>query len=149
MTPNDLILNNKVKQEMNWFFPWNQIRWRWCCIGSVCRVRLILILRLGIQTRNPSIYNIIRWFAGTPGQKTHCPSVWCSKQYFFFIISYRLGALKTIFFSLWKNKLKQFLKRILQEIMKINTWNIRCLVHDSFFPASQQTNILSWRLSNL
>ena len=40
---------------------------------------------------------------------------------FFFIISYRLGALKTNFFSLWKSKLKQFLKRILQEIMKEKT----------------------------
>ena len=32
---------------------------------------------------NPSIYNIIRWFAGPMGQTTRQPSVWCSKYYFF------------------------------------------------------------------
>ena len=46
---------------------------------------------------NPSIYNIIvRWFAGSLGQMTCRPSVWCSKHYFF-IISYRLRALKTLY----------------------------------------------------
>ena len=67
---------------------------------------------------NPTIYNIIRWFAGLMGQTTRWPSVWRSK-YFFFIISYRLRALKTLYFHFCnfikknkKNKLKGFLQRI-------------------------------------
>ena len=45
--------------------------------------------------------------------------------------------------------LKQFLQRMLQEIMKKKiTWNIRCLVDESFVPATQQTSILYWRLSD-
>ena len=35
-----------------------------------------------IQIRQ-STYNMIRWFAGPMGQRTHRPSVWCSKYYFF------------------------------------------------------------------
>ena len=37
-----------------------------------------------VLTRNPSIFNIIRWFAGTLGQRTQWPSVWCSKIIFFY-----------------------------------------------------------------
>ena len=29
-------------------------------------------------------FNKIRWFAGSVGQMTHRPSVWCSKYYYFF-----------------------------------------------------------------
>ena len=48
---------------------------------------------------NPTICNIIRWFAGPMGQITRRPSVWLSKHFFsFFIISYRLRALKSLFF---------------------------------------------------
>ena len=36
---------------------------------------------------NPTIYNIICWFAGLMGQMTRRPCVWHSK-YYFFIISY-------------------------------------------------------------
>ena len=39
----------------------------------------------------PSIYNIIRWFAGTMGQTTRGPSVWCSKCYFFLIKSCKIN----------------------------------------------------------
>ena len=46
---------------------------------------------------NPSIYNILRWVAWTMGQTNCRPRVWTSK-YFFFIISYRLRALKTLYF---------------------------------------------------
>ena len=35
------------------------------------------------KIRNPSIFNIIRWCAGSLGRTTHRPSVWCSKYYFF------------------------------------------------------------------
>ena len=41
-------------------------------------------------TLNPTIYNIIRWFAGLLGQMTHRPSIWCSKYLFFFIISCKI-----------------------------------------------------------
>ena len=37
--------------------------------------------------KNPTIYNIIRWFAGLLGQMTRWPSVWCSKHYFFYDFS--------------------------------------------------------------
>ena len=43
-------------------------------------------------------YNtLVRWFAGLLGQMTHCTSVWCSKHYFFYIISHRPRALKTLY----------------------------------------------------
>ena len=38
-------------------------------------------------TRNLTIFNIIRWLAGSMGRTTHRPSVSCSEYYFFFIIS--------------------------------------------------------------
>ena len=47
----------------------------------------------GRDSNNLTIYNIIRWFARSMEQKTRRLSVWRSK-YFFFIISYRLRALK-------------------------------------------------------
>ena len=77
-----------------------------------------------------------------------------------FIISYRLRALKTLCFYFCKFikkmkkcieswKLKPFLQRILQEIMKKNnTWNIKCLVNESFVPVNQGTSILYCRLSD-
>ena len=47
-------------------------------------IKMILFISLIPQFWNPSIYNIIRWFAGPMGQTTHQPSIWCSKYYFFF-----------------------------------------------------------------
>ena len=43
-----------------------------------------------ILSRNSSIYNILRSFAGSFVQANHRPSVWCSKYYSFFIISCRI-----------------------------------------------------------
>ena len=85
-----------------------------------------------------SIYNILRWVAWTMGQTNHRPRVWCSKYYFFFN-SYRLRALKTLYFYFCKSmkeiekKLNQFLQRILKGILKNNnnTWNIRSFVAES------------------
>ena len=37
----------------------------------------------GSIIKNQSIFNIIRWVAGSMGQMTHRPSVWCSECYFF------------------------------------------------------------------
>ena len=36
-----------------------------------------------LEIRNPTIFNIICWLAGSMGQTTHRQSVWCSKHYFF------------------------------------------------------------------
>ena len=72
--------------------------------------------------------------------------------YHFFLISGYLDTLDTylwhsklfifIFVMLWenkKNKLKGFLQRILQEIMKKDdTWNIRRLVNETIVPATQR-----------
>ena len=57
---------------------------------------------------NPSIFNMISWFARMPGQKTHQTCVWCSKYYFFFIISYILWALKT----LYNEKIKKWIETL-------------------------------------
>ena len=60
----------------------------------------------------------------------------------------RLRALKTLYFYFciflkkYKNRLKVFLQRIPQEIMKKNNnWNIRRLVDDSFVPSAQRPSV--------
>ena len=78
--------------------------------------------RIPEKSRNPSIYNILRWVAWTMGQTNRQPRVWCSK-YYFFILFIDLGRSKLfifIFVNLWKIliKLKRFLQGIWQEIMK-------------------------------
>ena len=69
-------------------------------------------------------------------------------QAFFFIISYRLRALKTLYFCKMINKkLKRFLQRILQEIMKkriiLGTSDAWLMSH-----SSQRPSDLYWRLSD-
>jgi hypothetical protein len=70
------------------------------------------------NTKNPTIYNInntlICWAKRLVDQASEVPRI------FFFTISYRLRALKTLYFYFCKfikkkhrNKLKQFLQRIL------------------------------------
>ena len=54
------------------------------------------------------------------------PRVWCSK-YHFFNTFYRFRALKT---------------------QKNNTWNIRCLVDESFVPSAKRTSVLYCRLTD-
>ena len=44
----------------------------------------------GNITWNPSIYNILRWVAWTMGQTNCWPRVWCSKYYFFIMISCKI-----------------------------------------------------------
>ena len=60
---------------------------------------------------------------------------------FFFIVSYRLGALKILYFyyKKLKNELRQVLKRILQEIVKKNNTLSR---------RNQRTSVLYWRLTD-
>ena len=65
-------------------------------------------------TRNLTIFNIIRWLAGSMGRTTHRPSVWCSKYYFFFIISCKILCKKSFqfiflfFYNFTKIKIKSF-----------------------------------------
>ena len=77
-------------------------------------------------------------------QTTRWTSVWC----FFSINSYR--AFKTLFFHFCKrNKLKRFLQRILQDLMKKNnTGKIRHLVDKSFVPSAQLTSsiLYCWKI---
>ena len=105
---------------------------------------------------NPSIYNIIGWFAGTPGQKTHWPSVWCFKHYFFFIISYILRVLKTLYFHFCKivkknkNKLKQFAKNFVRNYKKkmiLGTSDAWSMIHLSHQPSNRAWIYLDWRIS--
>jgi hypothetical protein len=45
--------------------------------------------------------------------------------------------------------MKRVLQRILQDFLKKdNTWNIRCLVDDSFVPSAQEISVLYSRLTN-
>ena len=86
------------------------------------------------------------------GQTTHRPSVWCSKYYFFFIISYRLRALKTLYFYIckvmknkkinWKDFCKEFRK---------NLWKKKILeTSDDWSPSrlAQWPSVLYWRLTD-
>ena len=64
-----------------------------------------------------------------------------------------LGALKILFISifviLWRNKLKGFLQRILQEIIKNNTWNILwtlSTIRLPHRPSDQVYYIVNWRI---
>ena len=66
-------------------------------------------------------------------------------QVFFFIISFRLRAIKTLYihFCNFIKKMKGFFQRTLQD-----TWNIICLVNELFVPSAQQTNVLYCRLTD-
>ena len=83
------------------------------------------------------------WGARPIGQTNHRPSVWYSKYYFFrLFIDLGHSKLFTFIFVFFKNRLKVFLQRILQEIVKKNnTWNIRRLVDDSFVPSAQRPSV--------
>ena len=91
--------------------------------------------------KNQSIFNIIRWVDGSMGQTTHRPSIDVPSIIYFFIISYRLRALKTLYFHFCKGFCKKLWK-------KNNTWNIRCLVDELFVPSTHQPSVLYWRLSD-
>ena len=45
-----------------------------------CSISFTVVVR---ETRNPTIFNIIPWVAGSLGQTTHQTSICCSKYYFF------------------------------------------------------------------
>ena len=60
------------------------------------------------KIKNPTIYNIIRWFAGSLGQMTRQPSVWCSKYYLFFLIISCKNGFNLLFYKFTKIKMKSF-----------------------------------------
>ena len=82
------------------------------------------------QSRNPTIYNIIRWLLVRWDEWLNN---WCSLHYSF-ITFYRLRALRTLYsYEFWKekrDKLKQFSQRILQVKALMdsfaNNWAVYC-----------------------
>ena len=102
-------------------------------------------------TCNPSIYNIIRWFAGPMGQTNRRPSVWCSK-YFFSIDSGHSKLFIFIFVISLKNtkiNWNDFCRELCKILWKkTNTWNIRRLVNDSFVPSGRRTSLLNCKLTD-
>ena len=93
--------------------------------------------------RNPSIYNIICWFAGPMGQTTRRPCFWCSK-YFFFIesckilcktlsiyISYKITKIRIKSFECPKS-IRKFEKKVLGTS---DTWSMSRLSDRSSKPA--------------
>ena len=107
-------------------------------------------------TWNPSIYNIIRWVAWTMGQTNRRQSVWCSKYYFFFMISCKIlcknpfNFFSYFFFKIKKIKIKSFdCPKSIKSIKRNNTWNIRLLVDNSFVPSSKQPSVIYCRLTDL
>ena len=89
------------------------------------------------------------------GQMNRRPSIWCSKYYFFFMISCKILCKKPFnsfyyfFYKITKIKLKSFEYSKSIKSLKNKTWNIRRLVGDSFVPLSQRPSILYCRLSDL
>ena len=97
-----------------------------------------------LSTWNPTIYNIIRWLAGSLGKMTRQPSVWCI---IFFIISCKI-IFKNLF-NLFLIKIKRFeCFKSIRNYKRNNAWNIRGLVDQSFVPGNQWTSVLYCRLSD-
>ena len=80
---------------------------------------------------NPTIFNIIRWVAGSMGWSSYWPSVWCCKYPFNFFYKFTkkrvLSALSasqqpTVLFSIYQN----------------NTWTIRGLVDETINQVTQR-----------
>ena len=86
------------------------------------------------------------WVKRLSGQASDVPSN------IFFKISYRLGALKTLYFC---KVIKKIIERIFAKNFarnhekKSNTWNIRRLINDSFVPSSKRPIVLYCKLTDL
>ena len=104
---------------------------------------------------NPTIYNMIRMVAGLLGQMTRWPSVWLSK-YFFFIISYSLRALKTLYFHFcnfiirykkinWKDFCKEFCKKSWIKII-LGTSDAWSMIRLSHHPSDPAYYVVNWRI---
>jgi hypothetical protein len=108
-----------------------------CIIGKYWPYYLVLL------TRNPTIYNIICWFAGPMGQTTPRPSVWRSK-YFFFRISYRHSKLFIFIFVILKKNKKINWKGFCKIILGTSdTWSTSLLSHRPSKPAYYTVD---WRI---
>ena len=116
--------------------------------------KLTTFLLVCVVTLNPTIFNIICWLAGSMGQTTHQPSVWCSKYYLFFIISFKIlckncSIYLLIFYKFTKIRIKSFeCPMSIKYYEKIDAWNIRRLVDKLFVTSTQRTSVLYCRLSD-
>ena len=104
---------------------------------------------------NPSICNMIRWFAGLLRQMNRQPSLQCSKHYFFFhnFVQNSLQKLFNLsfdFLQIYKNKNKESFEcpMSIKYYEKIDAWNIRRLVDKLFVTSTQRTSVLYCRLSD-
>ena len=97
---------------------------------------------------------IIRWVTWTMGQTNRRPSVWCSKYFFFSKILHNslrksFQFIFIFFYKIIKNKIKIFeCPKPIRNYEKKNTWNIKCLVDDSFVPLAHWTSVLHSRLTD-
>ena len=112
------------------------------------------------RSNNLQSYNML----GTEslGWSSYWPSVWCSKYYFLFIISWKIlyknpfNFLLFIYLQLYKKKKKRVLNfwnpsqqpTVLFSIYQNNTWTIRHLVDEMIDPATYRI-IFSHRLLSL
>ena len=95
-----------------------------------------------LKSVNLQYNTLVRWDAGTKDSSTKRLMF---QALFFFIISYRLAALNTFYFCKFikKKNLNNYCKEFCKQLWKKNnTWNLRCLVDESFVPANQQTIVL-------
>ena len=105
-----------------------------------------------LKSDNLQYNTLVRWADGTNDSSSKLLTF----QVFFFIISYRLRALKTLYFHFcnfikkneeinWKGFCKEFCKKLWK---KNNTQIITCLVGKSFVPSAQRTSVLYCRLTD-
>ena len=87
------------------------------------------------------------------GQTNCWPSIWCSKYYFFFMISCKILCRKGFkvfsFYKFTKIKIKSFqCLNSIRNYKKNNAWNIWHLVNDPFVSTNQRPSVLYCRLTN-
>jgi len=109
---------------------------------------IFLFVNCLLKSDNLQCDILLYWFTGMNDSSTKSLIF---RALFFFIISYILRALKTLYFNFSKfiKKLIEmtFAKNFARNCEKKDTWNIRCLVHKLFVPANQLI-ILYCRLSD-
>ena len=120
-----------------------------CLILSGCMYIWVRYLQ---KSDNLQYNTLARWFDGTNDSLINRLMF---QALFLFKISYRLRALKTLYFNFckiikntkinWNDFCKEFCKKLWK---KNHTWNIRRLVDESFVPANQRPSVLYWRLSD-
>ena len=96
--------------------------------------------------RNPTIFNIIRWVAGSVGRKTHpplsdVPSIIFFHYFFQNSLQKYFQSISLFLFKNTKIKVKIFECPKSIKSLKNNTWNIRRLVDDSFVQSAQRPSV--------